>query len=105
MCANGSGESLVQKLFDRVAIMLRWLAGEAGAELPGITGSVVTFFLRTAAEVVEVKERICILRLLLLWPSLLIMWERQEKTVRFAFNVITSRRTLLAHSSYHPYIC
>lgn len=52
--AVGSGrKSLVQKQLDKLRKFLKCLTGKAMDALPGILGSIVSFFLRTAAKVIE----------------------------------------------------
>lgn len=48
---SSSGKRFVRKQFERIADMLKWLAGKAAAVLPGILASIIKFFLRSPANV------------------------------------------------------
>ncbi|XP_057291983.1 uncharacterized protein LOC130614575 [Hydractinia symbiolongicarpus] len=50
---GAAGKGFVEKQLEQLGKFLKYLAGEAGAPLPGIMGTIVSFFLRVAAIVVE----------------------------------------------------
>lgn len=51
--AGGGSKGFLQKQLKRLGNFLKYLKGKSGAAFPGTLGSIVSFFLRTAARVLE----------------------------------------------------